>query len=103
MGWALDPAALRGRWVNAPWQAWLAVLYLGWVATVAAYGMWTLLLKRHAANRVAPLSLGVPLVGLAAGILLLGEQVSLWQWAGVACIVAALGCTLLGERYALFK
>ena len=99
MSWALEPAALRGRWVHAQWQAWLAVLYLGWVATIAAYGMWTLLLKRHAANRVAPLSLGVPVVGLAAGIGLLGEQVSPWQWAGVACIVAALGCTLLGERW----
>jgi O-acetylserine/cysteine efflux transporter len=85
--------------VQAPWTAWLAAAYLGWIATIAAYAMWTTLLKRHAANRVAPLSLGVPVVGIAAGMLLLGESVSGWQWAGIACVVSALAMVLLGDRF----
>lgn len=83
---------------DAPWTAWAAAAYLGWIATIAAYAMWTGLLKRHSANRVAPLSLGVPVVGIAAGMLLLGESVSPWQWAGVVCVAGALVAVLFGER-----
>lgn len=92
---ALDDPALRWRWTSAAWSSWLAVAYLGWVATITAYAMWTGLLKRHAANRVAPFSLGVPLVGLFTGMLVLGESVSAWQWTGVAFIVAALAVVVL--------
>ena len=95
----LDPAASRWRWTDAAWSSWASVAFLGWIATVAAYGMWTGLLKRHPANRVAPFSLGVPVVGLAAGMLVLGEAVTPWQWAGIALVVAALACVLLGPRF----
>ena len=93
------------RWAHlASWRAlppssWFAIAYLGWAATIGAYGLWTALLKRHAANRVAPFGLGVPVVGLAAGMLVLGESVTAWQWAGIALVVAALACVLFGDRY----
>jgi O-acetylserine/cysteine efflux transporter len=93
-----DVMAVISSLAHAPWSAWLAAAYLGWVATIMAYAMWTGLLKRHAANRVAPLSLGVPVVGIAAGMLLLGESVSSWQWAGVACVGGALAMVLFGDR-----
>ena len=105
-GWAIamsllaDPAAVRWRWLQAPLSGWLAVAYLGWVATIAAYAMWTSLLKRHPANRVAPFSLGVPVVGLTAGVLVLGERIDPWQWAGIAFVVAALACVMFGGRLA---
>jgi O-acetylserine/cysteine efflux transporter len=82
----------------APWRAWATAAYLGWVATIAAYAMWTTLLKRHAASRVAPLSLGVPVVGVAAGMLLLGERISAWQWTGIALVLAAMLISLFGAR-----
>jgi len=85
-------------WRAVPPLAWGAVAYLGWAATVLGYGLWTGLLKRHPANRVAPFSLAVPVVGLCAGLLGLGEVVTAWQWAGVACVVAALVCVLLGPK-----
>ena len=91
-----DAEAVRWQWMQARGSSWLAVAYLGWVATIVGYSLWTGLLKRHPANRVAPFSLGVPLVGLAAGMLVLGEVVSPWQWAGTALVVAALGCVMLG-------
>jgi O-acetylserine/cysteine efflux transporter len=31
-------------------------------------------------------------------MLVLGESVTAWQWAGIALIVAALACVLLGGR-----
>ena len=76
------------------------MLYLGWIATVAAYGMWTALLKRHPANRVAPFSLGVPVVGIVAGMVVLGEAISAWQWAGIVLVIAALACVMFGPALA---
>lgn len=93
-----DPAPTRWQWTGARASSWLAVAYLGWVATLVGYSLWTGLLKRHPANRVAPFSLGVPIVGLAAGMLVLGEGITPWQWAGIALVVAALVCVTLGGR-----
>jgi O-acetylserine/cysteine efflux transporter len=93
-----DAPELRWRWLQADVWSWAAVAYLGWIATIAAYGLWTALLKRHPANRVAPFSLGVPVVGIAAGMGLLGEAVSAWQWAGIVLVVAALACVMFWRR-----
>jgi O-acetylserine/cysteine efflux transporter len=99
MAWAFDNPATRWAWTTAAVSSWIGVVYLGWFATIAAYAMWTALLKRHPANRVAPFSLGVPVVGLAAGMLLLGEHITGWQWSGIALVVAALGCVMFGGRW----
>jgi len=95
---AFDAPATRWHWLAAPWSTWASVAYLGWMSTILAYALWTALLKRHAVNRVAPFSLGVPLVGITAGMLVLGDVISGWQWAGIAMVVAALMCVLLGGR-----
>lgn len=93
-----DPPATHGQWRAAPWQAWVAVAYLGWIATILAYSMWTQLLKRYGTNTVAPFSLGVPVVGLASGMFFLGERVTMWQWFGITLTVSALACVILGAR-----
>ena len=103
LSWLFDPAATLSwsssvKWLSVPWTSWLAVAYLGWIATIWAYAMWTGLLKRHPANRVAPFSLGVPLVGLSAGVLALGETLTPWQWAGIALVALALLCVMFGDR-----
>lgn len=94
-----DAPDVRWNWLAAPVTGWLSVAYLGWIATILAYAMWTGLLKRHPANRVAPFSLGVPVVGLATGMVVLGEVVTAWQWAGVALVVAALAVVMLGPMW----
>lgn len=99
LSYIFDPEAVRWQWIEARWSSWLAVAYLGWVATIVGYSLWTGLLKRHPANRVAPFSLGVPIVGLATGMLVLGEVITPWQWAGIALVVAALGCVMLGKLF----
>jgi O-acetylserine/cysteine efflux transporter len=71
---------------------------VGSIAGITAYAMWTRLLKRHPANRVAPFSLGVPVVGITAGMLILGEQITNWQWGGISLIVAALLLVMFGSR-----
>jgi O-acetylserine/cysteine efflux transporter len=90
MSYLFDAPTARGNWFSASLVSIGAAAYLGLLGSILAYTLWTRLLKRHSANRVAPFSLGVPVVGLSAGMLLLGEQVSRWQWAGIAFVVLAL-------------
>ena len=98
---AFDPpqAAMRWRWVGAPWSTWLSLAYLGWFATIMAYALWTGLLKRHPMNRVAPFSLAVPVVGISSGILVFGDVISTWQWAGTALIAISLATVMFGARW----
>lgn len=96
LSWLFDAEAMRWQWLQARGSSWLAAAYLGWLATVVGYSLWTGLLKRHPANRIAPFGLGVPIVGLATGMLILGEVITAWQWAGIALVVVALGCVMLG-------
>lgn len=91
-----DEPALYWRWLDASWTSWLSIAYLGWVASLVGYSLWTGLLKRHPANRVSPFALGVPIIGLAAGMLVLGEVITPWQWGGIALLAAALACVMLG-------
>ena len=96
---AFDAPDTRWQWLAAPWTMWAALAYLGWMATILGYAMWTGLLKRHPVNRVAPFSLGVPVVGVATGMLFLNDEISAWQWLGIALIVAALICVMFGSRW----
>ncbi|MBA5639214.1 EamA family transporter [Duganella sp. LX20W] len=96
---AFDDPATRWQWLAAPAGTWVSLAYLGWMATVLAYALWTGLLKRHPVNRVAPFSLGVPVVGISAGMLVLGDRITGWQWTGTALIVAALACVMFGGRW----
>ena len=52
----------------------LSLLYLAFIATLVGYGIWGSLLGRYETWRVAPLSLLVPVVGMASAALLLGRR-----------------------------
>ncbi len=95
LSYVFDAPSSRGNWFSASLVSIGAAAFLGLLGSSLAYTLWTQLLKRHSANRVAPFSLGVPVVGLAAGMWLLGEQVSRWQWAGIVFVIAALGVSFL--------
>lgn len=99
LSWWFDPPEAHANWLHAPWSAWLAIAFLGWLATDLGYGLWTRLLQRFPASRVAPFSLGVPLIGLGAGILFLGEQVRPLQWTAAALVLCALACVVTGARF----
>jgi len=75
-----------------------AVLYLALLATLLAYALWTQLLQRHAAARVVPFSLLVPVIGLAAGALAFGERPGVGQWAGTAAVLAGLAINQWGAQ-----
>ncbi len=68
-----------------------AVLFLGLLATLLAYSLWTRLLKAHPAGRIVPWSLLVPVVGLTAAAAAFGERPLPLQWLGACLVLAGLG------------
>jgi O-acetylserine/cysteine efflux transporter len=86
----LDAPADRWHWTEAPWDVWLWVIYVSWIGNVVSFGLWASLLARYAANRVAPFSFGVPVLGILAGTLILHETVTVWQWIGGSLVMLAL-------------
>ena len=88
-----------GMIMNIGWGEILSVLYLAVLATLVAYTLWTQLLTRHAAAKIAPFSLRVPVVGLWAASVAFGERLETLQWVGVACVLAGLLFNQLGGRW----
>jgi O-acetylserine/cysteine efflux transporter len=80
--------------------AWFAVLYLALGATLLAYSLWTRLLQRHAATRVTPFSLLVPVVGLWAAWAAFGEEPLPLQWVGTVAVLCGLVVNQLRGRRA---
>jgi O-acetylserine/cysteine efflux transporter len=68
----------------------LALLYVVIVSTAFGFGSWTWLLRRHLASQVAPFTLLVPPVGIAAAWIALGQPPSGGELAGAAIILAGL-------------
>lgn len=99
----LDAPEVRWQWLQARPSSWVSLLYLGWAAGGVAFLLWTLLLTRHPASRVAPFSLGIPVVGLLAGVVILNEQVTTLQWIGSALVMSALVLVVLSALYSAHK
>lgn len=76
----------------------LALCYLAYGASIIGYGIWGALLGRYETWRVAPLSLLVPVFGIASTALLLGERLSALQLAGAVLIMAGLYINIFGLR-----
>ena len=74
---------------HAGWSTWLAVLWQSYGNTIFGYGAWAWLLGRYAAASVSPMALLVPVFGMAASALLLGERMPGWK-------LLAAGLVLLG-------
>jgi O-acetylserine/cysteine efflux transporter len=75
-----------------------AVLYIGLGATIVGFGLWGRLLRRYPAAVVAPFSLLVPVFGMSAGALLLGEPLSPIRLIAAALILAGLAVLALPVR-----
>lgn len=61
---------------SAGWRGWGAIAYTALAATIVAHSLWYHLLQLHPINRVVPFSLLAPLIGAAAGVLLLGDPLT---------------------------
>lgn len=65
------------------------------LGTIVGSGIWTWLMMRHPAGRVAPFSMLVPVVGMTGAWLVLGESVAPAELVGAAVVIAGV---LLSSR-----
>ncbi|WBQ03762.1 EamA family transporter [Kribbella sp. CA-293567] len=75
-----------------------AIAFLSLVATLFGFGIWGFLLRQYDASTVAPFSLLVPVVGMAAAWLLRGEHVGLQQGIAATLIIGGMACTFIRRR-----
>lgn len=75
---------------HASFTSLLAILYIGAVATIAAYAIWGDLLARYPTAVVAPFALLAPCTGILASALIFEEHFNSTRYAGMALIVVGL-------------
>jgi O-acetylserine/cysteine efflux transporter len=72
----------------------LALLYVVILSTFGGFGVWTALMARHPASEVAPFTLLVPVAGIAAAWLWLGETPTAPELLGAALVLGGLAFTV---------
>jgi O-acetylserine/cysteine efflux transporter len=93
-GWQAISAGVR----EADAATWACVAWQAWGNTLFGYAAWGWLLARHPAATIAPMALLVPVFGLGASALLLGESLPAWKLGAAALVMAGLALNLLWPR-----
>lgn len=95
--------AVSGALVHAGPGAWAAVLWQSLGNTIFGYTAWGWLLSRHPAATISPLSLLVPVFGMGASSLLLGESLTGVKLAAAGLVLSGLALNTLWPRVVLWK
>ncbi|MBV4465477.1 O-acetylserine/cysteine efflux transporter [Pseudomonas sp. F-14 TE3623] len=80
------------------WVSVFSILFQVYAATHFCYWGWNLLLREYPVSRVAPLSLLIPVFGIAGSMLMLGHRVDFNEGVSIALILSALAVGLMKER-----
>jgi len=84
------PSALIAGVHAATATTWAAVVWQAVGNTMFGYGIWGWLLARHPAATVAPMALLVPIFGMGASALFLGEPLQGWKLLAAALVMGGL-------------
>lgn len=99
LSWYLEgPALIESSLLNIGLNSILSLIYLAAIATMLGYGLWSRLLSRYPAGKVAPFSLLVPVVGLTSSAWLLDERLSAIQCWGGLLVMLGLLINVFGPR-----
>ncbi|EKT4480535.1 EamA family transporter [Pseudomonas putida] len=77
------------------------LLFQVYAATHFCYWGWNYLLREYPVSRVAPLSLLIPVFGIASSALIVDEVPSGWEWLCIALILSALAVGMKPGRAVL--
>lgn len=97
-----SPETLLNIVLGLSGQSIFAILYLSFLATLFGFGLWSFLLSKYPAGKVAPLSLLVPITGLITARAVLGEQLMPIQWLGCGIIILGLITSNFGSTILQF-
>jgi len=98
--WFEGPAAVAAGLARADAATWAAVAWQSLGNTLFGYAAWAWLLARHPAAAVTPMALLVPVFGLGASALALGEPLPAWKIGAAALVIDALALNVFGPRLA---
>ena len=73
--WLLEEGQ-RAALAAADGWAYFAVVYQSVCVVVLGYGVWLWLLRRYELNQAMPMMLLVPVIGVASGVIFLGEELT---------------------------
>ncbi|MBF0392750.1 MAG: EamA family transporter [Alphaproteobacteria bacterium] len=83
---------------GAGWVGWGAIAYTVLAASLIAYTMWYHLLARYDMNQVVPFTLLGPVIGIACGVLLLGETLNWHKVVGGVVTIAGVAVVQFATR-----
>lgn len=83
--------------------AWAAVLWQSFGNTLFGFAAWGWLLARYPAATVTPTALLMPIFGMTASSLLLGESLPPWKVEGATLIITALCMNVIAARVRGFR
>lgn len=89
--------AHRTAWNNVPVEGWLSLAWLTLLSSFLGYVLWFYALSRGGIGKIGSLQLAMPLVTLAAAIIVLGESLTVPLMA--SCIIVVVG-TFIAHRFA---
>ena len=99
LSWLFEgPHAIAQGLAAAGPGVWAAVLWQALGNTLFGYGAWAWLLARHPVATITPMALLVPVFGIGASALLLGEALPAWKLAAAALVLAGLALNILWPR-----
>ncbi|WP_062227848.1 EamA family transporter [Aureimonas frigidaquae] len=91
--------AIRHGIFTADLATWGAVLWQTVGNTLFGYGAWGYLLNRYPAATVTPMALLVPVFGMGASALWLGEALPGWKLAAAGLVISGLALGILYPRW----
>lgn len=101
ISWFVEgPALMQSALTQATPLVWASVLWQALGNTLFGYGVWNWLLARHPAATVTPLALLVPVFGMGASALSLGEALPAWKLGAAALVLGGLAVIVLWPRWA---
>lgn len=100
LSWLIEgPALMRSAVEQAGALVWASVLWQAVGNTLFGYGVWNWLLARHPAATVTPLALLIPVFGMGASAVSLGETLPGWKLGAAALVLLGLAVIVLWPRW----
>jgi O-acetylserine/cysteine efflux transporter len=96
--WIEGPAQIAATLPHISLAAWGAVFWQAAGNTLFGFGAWGWLLARHPAATITPMALLIPIFGMGASSLLLGEELQSWKLAATALVIGGLALNVLAGR-----
>ena len=87
-----------GQWAAltaADWRGWFAAFYMAVAVVIVGYGQWYRMLATYSLNQVMPVMLLVPVVGVVAGAIFLGEPLTWRVLVGGGLVIAGVAVILV--------